>query len=169
MTQHVPLYKKIEAMKLIGINDPLMALIGVTLARIEGLKKTSNEVKFITESGEVVKMFHQQDCCEYVCIEDICGDVDDLIGYPLTMSEKVSNYAGPDIDSESHTWTFYKFATVKGYVTVRWLGESNGYYSESVDVEFEKAPVVFQEMLESLKPLSLNPALLAWKAHPSRY
>lgn len=70
-------------------------------------------------------------------MEDICGDLNDLVGVPLLVSEEVhSNDPEPvpiQLVNESYTWTFYKFATTKGYVTIRFLGESNGYYSERVD------------------------------------
>ena len=81
--------------------------------------------------------FHSQDCCESVDINDICGDLQDLVGEPLLIAEEVSGETPVDfneLDHESVTWTFYKFATRKGYVDVRWLGESNGYYSESVSL-----------------------------------
>ena len=80
---------------------------------------------------------HYQDCCESVSIEDIVGDLEDLVGEPLLVAEEVSGETPVDfneMDHESVTWTFYKFATRKGYVDVRWLGESNGYYSEGVSL-----------------------------------
>lgn len=87
---------------------------------------------FEQEDGEHFVLTHIQDCCEDVEIESIDGDLDDLVGVPLLMAEEIIKVGG-EPTLESNTWTFYKFATVKGYVTVRFLGWSNGYYSERVD------------------------------------
>ena len=105
--------------------------------------------------------FHQQDCCENVSIEDVCGDLQDLVGEPLLLAEEVSGETPVDFnerDHESVTWTFYKFATRKGYVDVRWLGESNGYYSEGVDlfVEGVVVPGEHQPTLSDLLRAKMN-------------
>lgn len=106
---------------------------------IKEIRKVDNEeLYFYMEDGKTYRMYHDQDCCESVYIEDIIGDLDDLIGTPIGMAEEVTeDGSGKDKDGwyDSVTWTFYKFATLKGYVTIRWFGESNGYYSESVDLE----------------------------------
>lgn len=106
-------------------------LLGKTIIEIEELQ---DELVFRTSDGETYKMYHEQDCCENVWLEDTTGDLKDLLNSPLTMSEVVTNDGSDDEDAwESRTWTFYKFATINGYVTLRWCGESNGYYSETVD------------------------------------
>lgn len=70
------------------------------------------------------------------------GGIDDLIGSPIVVAEEVVH--DQDVNPEgvivpeyqdSFTWTFYKLDTAKGGVTIRWYGDSNGYYSESVDFE----------------------------------
>ena len=107
----------------------LSILIGETIIQIE---LSRNEITFHCISGFQVRMNHQQECYESVWIEDITGDLNGLIGNPILQAECVSN--------ESHTeenyykCTFYKLATIKEYVTLRWLGESNGYYACDVIV-----------------------------------
>lgn len=96
------------------------------------------ELIFTMSNGEKYRMYHCQDCCESVWLEDVVGNLDDLIGEPLVMAEEESNEnKGGALDErdESYTWTYYKFATIKGYVTLRWYGTSNGYYSEDVDIK----------------------------------
>jgi len=118
-------------------------LLGKTLTEVTGAVG-GEELVFSTDSGGRFRLYHCQDCCEGVSIEDICGDLDDLVGSPILMAEEVSqedkNPDGVNVPTyqESFTWTFYKLATVNGYVTIRWYGESNGYYSESVDFELEE-------------------------------
>lgn len=109
-------------------------VIGKTIANI--IQKQDLLV-FEFDDGMFLKMFHFQDCCESVYIDDVCGNLDDLVGTPLLVAESVSNLNLPPAEeyNEFYTWTFYKFATVKGYVTVKWYGTSNGYYSERVSTE----------------------------------
>lgn len=119
--------------------------IGKTFSEIKVINH--DELHFKLPSGETYIFYHIQQCCEYVGIDDICGDLKDLIGSPITMAEEVIHESvAIDCEDEDYekyrydykTYTFYKFATVKGYVTVRWYGASNGEYSETVDFRKEK-------------------------------
>ena len=114
-------------------------LKGKILSKIEN--KDDDELIFTLNTGEKYKLYHDQDCCEGVYIEEIIGDLEDLINTPILLAEEVVHE--PDVTPEgvkpkefyddSFLWTFYKLATINGSVTIRWLGQSNGYYSESVD------------------------------------
>jgi hypothetical protein len=127
---------------------------GKTFVNVSG-SVGSGEMLFETATGERFLFAHMQDCCEHVDINDIVGDLADLVGEPLLMAEEVSGEAPVGFEEDYHesvTWTFYKFATRKGYVDVRWLGESNGYYSESVNL-FVSGVTVAKEPEPSLGEL----------------
>jgi hypothetical protein len=111
------------------------SMLGAVIEAIVGGEVSSDDMRMRARDGRTFRFSHLQDCCEHVRIEEIHGDVADLIGHPLVEAEEVSSEGVPYDGGESGTWTFYKFSTVRGSVTVRWLGESNGYYSESVDFE----------------------------------
>jgi len=109
-------------------------MLGATLTKID---PSTDSVVFHANDERCWRMFHSQGCCETVDLEDVCGDWDDLIGAPLVQCEESNSEPEPELSEpfESYTWTFYRLATMKGSVVLRWLGQSNGYYSESVDFQ----------------------------------
>jgi hypothetical protein len=112
-----------------------MAEIGDLLGKVisEVNRDGDESIVFKTTCGKQYKMWHRLDCCENVVIESIVGDLSYLVGHPVLLAESVSNSSETHVGSE--TWTFYKLATIKGYVDIRWHGESNGYYSEEVNFD----------------------------------
>ena len=106
-------------------------LIGKTITEINGMEKNGNSITFQTSDGGLYQMDHYQNCCESVTIDDICGNIEDLIGSPILEAEERTSEG--ESEYGTFTWTFYHFVTDKGYLDLKWFGESNGYYSESVD------------------------------------
>lgn len=118
-------------------------MLGKTMVKVErGTGRDSEMLRFVDTNGTEYIFYHDQGCCEEVEIESIEGKLDWLVGLPIAMAEAVSSEgvpaptgaAGTEFhhEPESYTWTFYKFGTMRGTVVVRWLGTSNGYYSEEV-------------------------------------
>lgn len=112
-------------------------LVGKTLTKVY---EDKDKLIFDVDDGTQYALYHAQECCEYVRLEDTNGDLEDLVGTPILSAYESSNelgYCEPTEDMKkgwgTGTWTFYRISTIKGTVVLRWLGESNGYYSESVD------------------------------------
>jgi hypothetical protein len=109
--------------------------------KIESGLADSDAILFTVSDSEQYAMLYYEDCCASCSIEDICGDLRDLVGSPIVRaeengSEEPENLPSIEEHPESFTWTFYRIGTAKGTVVIRWYGSSNGYYSESA--EFEK-------------------------------
>lgn len=105
------------------IEEEFKSLVGKTLTRVE---KTDKTIEFWTCMGEHFRLYHSQDCCETVEVEDVCGDMSDLLGVPILLAEETQSGEHPEgadkTDPEGEfTWTFYKLATIKGSVTIRFF------------------------------------------------
>ena len=135
---------------MIDTKEGLELMKGKTFVQVKGAVG-DDEMIFVTAEGECFRFAHEQDCCEAVDINDIVGNLEDLVGEPLLVAEEVTNAIEPKEEhyGSCYTYTFYKFATIKGWVDVRWLGESNGYYSESVDFYYQKREVSERDIIRA--------------------
>lgn len=129
------------------------ALHGKTVQRVD---LSQDELRFVMTDGSEYLMFHSQDCCESVSIVDIVSPTSPeitnhvsvlglLVGSPLVSAhEQVTNerpaWADQEYSHESATWTEYLFGTTAHEVRIRWEGTSNGYYSETVQIDCVREP-----------------------------
>lgn len=153
-------YKKVDFSALKGVT--LLAHFrdaADVFAAIAPIDMVGDEVLYLfADNGDVYALFHERDCCEVVSLEDIDTSLDWVLNHPILLAEESTTretpegcekpWADKDEDEDSsfendeypiewegtETWTFYRLSTVKGSVTMRWYGTSNGYYSEAVSM-----------------------------------
>lgn len=115
----------------------LAACAGKRVKQVEGVHVGSERVTVQFEDGTRLELAHEQDCCESVELNDVeDSDAAHYAGALVLAFEETTgstNETQPDVRwDESWTWTFYRLRTSQGTLVLRWLGVSNGYYSESV-------------------------------------
>ena len=110
---------------------------GKKIISIEGMQEGSEEVRITFEDNSFLIFYHEFDCCESVEVCQVDSDPSKFVGSKFTELKIKQSYENEEDTTprESCTWTFYTLVTTKGYLDFRWLGESNGYYSEEVSID----------------------------------
>jgi hypothetical protein len=109
-------------------------LVGEVLDAVD-IDREENQILLTTRSGRKFLVYHEQDCCETVAISGQDGSFDKLIGKPLIEARDFAVDTGEsESDYDSQTTTTLVFRVDDQTVISRWIGDSNGYYSESVDI-----------------------------------
>lgn len=137
-------------------------LIGKYVWRVDTETTDPNLLALHLTNKMVAYFRHYQDCCECVYLADVTGDLDDLLEAEIYDAREDSERGGEHGDS-TYTWTFYNIRTSKGTITLRFNGESNGYYSEEVDFDIEEDDGALyaaykKEKLEALTSKNVLPA-----------
>lgn len=118
-------------------------LVGKTIVSTSGIETGGKDYTFTLLDGSTVRFCHDQDCCEQVRVYDIKGDPSKILGKQIAFAEEDNPCDHPSVGdmcgSDSHTITVFTIKTNDGSeLEIVWLGESNGYYDESVSVSIQK-------------------------------
>jgi hypothetical protein len=95
---------------------------------LNSITVSDEQVNIITNKGKYF-IHHIQDCCGSVCVDSHSGNAEDLFGHEITLAEEDSE----DSWQENGTVTQYVLEAGGHRFEVKWLGQSNGYYSEATD------------------------------------
>ena len=113
-------------------------LKGKTITSIQGSNSDDSDTIITTSDGSIYTLTHIQDCCEHVRVYGSVGNIDDVLNEEVIAAEDTNPMDNPNAPDykyyESATWSQFRIVTNKGTFEIWWLGESNGYYSETVSV-----------------------------------
>ena len=113
-------------------------LKGKTITSIDGSNSDDSDTIITTSDGSSYTLTHIQDCCEHVRVYGSVGNIDDVLNKEVIAAEDTNPMDNPNAPDykyyESATWSQFRIVTNKGTFEIWWLGESNGYYSETVSV-----------------------------------
>lgn len=112
---------------------------GKTITQVTGACQGSTLVLFYLDDGTRVRMTPEYEDYSIVSIEEVVGDIEDLIG--TVKQARMACGSLLDAKEGRELWTFYRISTEKGLVTFRWCGASDGYYSVEVKVELDQVPL----------------------------
>jgi hypothetical protein len=96
---------------------------------IKDITYDNQSISFFTDKN-VFKFEHHQHCCESVYLQDVIGDLSDLIDSPIALAECRTD----EQEDGRLKYTFYHLGTIKGRVDIRFNGSSSEYYSMDVDI-----------------------------------
>lgn len=123
--------------------DILKMAEGRVIASVTG--ETGDETaEIVFEDGSSLLLWHEQDCCEHVVLDEIQGSVATAVGERVLDAvvhrsiDEDEDALSMDLYDDSFTWTYYTIRTRNATLVFRWYGASNGYYSEEVDLTFSK-------------------------------
>jgi hypothetical protein len=107
-------------------------LVGEVLDAVD-IDREKDQILLTTRSGRQFLIYHEQKCCETVEISGQDGSFDKLIGKPIVEARDNAVDTSEEA-ADSQTTTTLVFRVDDHTVISRWVGDSNGYYSESVDI-----------------------------------
>lgn len=114
-------------------------LKGKTISSWSGIPTPDDDqVDFVLTDGTKCSIYHSQDCCERVQLVKVIGDPTAVLGQPIKVATDDHpddpEWMPEDLGTDSYTWTRYQIITESGVELELWfIGESNGYYSETMD------------------------------------
>lgn len=119
--------------------DDFFTLKGKTITKIEFGNESVDITTLTDKIQNQYSLYHEQDCCESVSLYRVIGNIADVLNAPITLAEEDAHSNDPDWYTEksdwrdSFTWSVFVLETTRGRVEFWFLGESNGYYGETVN------------------------------------